>query len=175
MLQMLTTMITLFLFTLLAPASATQLYEIEEDFTDKLDNLKNTSKSFPYMRCLAYASDVGGFSIFKFASLYLWLSHDPFKMKFMKSRKTVRAELARWVRIEQNMEPLVDEYSKTRWSTFFPLQVLYFLPILLFLVSCCCYCCCCCCFKGCLDAEPNQDLVDEEKLREDLERLASKA
>merc|ERR1711964_168053 len=48
-------------------------------------------------------------------------------------------------------------------------------PVLIFLFTCCCCCCCCCCFKGCLDKEPNPDLVDEEALRENLERLASKA
>merc|ERR1711964_654691 len=89
--------------------------------------------------------------------------------KFMKSRSKVRDCLHYHVKEKQNMEPLVDDYDRSRWSTFFPLQIVYFLPLILFLFTCCC------CFRGQLDGEADQDLVDEEGLRKDLREMAKQA
>merc|ERR1711964_499318 len=85
--------------------------------------------------------------------------------------------LHKWVVKKEfdHMGPLVDDYDKSRWSTWFPLQILYFLPLILYLISCCCCCCCCCCFRGQLDVEADQDLVDEEGLKKDLQELTKHA
>merc|ERR1711964_260636 len=95
--------------------------------------------------------------------------------KFMKSRSKVRDCLHYHGENILNMAPLVDDYDRSRWSTFFPLQIVYFLPLILFLFTCCCCCCCCCCFRGQLDGEADQDLVDEEGLRKDLREMAKQA